>query len=526
MKRSCIILLLLLGIYGVGQNNQPIKDTRHLMQLVKEYKNEGKIDSSYYFLDIAKKRIFKNRNKDSILLYHTWKIELARFDHRRYLTDKTVEEAEDYYNANPRTDFNKDILAFYLNRRLAAFTQYHFANQDTIQLSLNTVDQILDLKDSITNKSIIAYTLNEKAQIFDFYLDENVGLELYLDALNYANENGLLEAAIDISINLARRYERNGSLSLAIKVLETAFERAQSNQLLWQSMVLSDLLHHAHKNNNDFEAALRYKEIHFTKFEEYQRQNNLKLLQDAQNGLRLDNQNIQLKTSRNMLILVSVFLIILTVLLFVVMFSRKKIQQNNLKLAALSQENLFLVSEANHRINNNLQLIIILITDQLKDQNPKEQEYLRSILSKIESISALHSHLYKKEDKSTINMEDYLNEVMDNFTNTFFEKDIQVSYKFDHVSLQTDFAMYLGLLVTELCLNTIKHAFDELQTKEIDIECKVVQNALYFNFTDNGVLCNEDSIQPKLVLKICKQLKVVPLISCRNGFHFNFQKQL
>ena len=526
MKRFIAIFFLTSVFLSVGQNGESFKDTKRLMRLVKEYKNEGKIDSSYYFLDIAKQRIFENQNKDSILLYHTWKIELARFDNRSYLTDQTIKEAEEYLNATTSYKFDNDILAFYLNRKLSVFMQYHYSSNDTIQLSLNTADRILELRDSVKNKSIIAYTLNEKAQIFDYYIDKPKGLELYRDALEYANSNNLTEAAIDISINLARHHEVKDDLSTAIGILENALEQAQSKNLVWQSMALSNLLYHTYKKDANFETALKYKELHFEKFEEYEKQNNLKLLQDAQNELRLYNQNNELRNSRNILILVLVFLIILLILLFSVWLSRKKIQQSNQKLEALSEENLFLVSEANHRINNNLQMIIILITDQLKDQSKSEQEYLRSILAKIESISSLHSHLYKKEDKSTINIDDYLNEVIHNLENTFSEKNIQVSFNIDKVNLPINLATYLGLLITELCLNSIKHAFNDQKNKEIDIICKVIQETLHFSFTDNGVLCKNEKIQPKLVLKMCRQLKVTPVIYRHNGFHFNFQKQL
>jgi two-component sensor histidine kinase len=521
-----VIFFLFLGVLSVGQNADQLKDTRYLMNLVREYKNEGKIDSSYYYLDIAKKRIFENKSKDSILLYYSWNIELARFDYRRYLSDQATIAAETYFNEVSPYKFDKDILAFYLNRRLAVFMQYHYTNNDTLQLSLNTANKILELRDSVRNKSIIAYTLNEKAQIFDYYIDKSKGLELYREALNYANSNNLTEAAIDISINLARYHDVKNDPTTAIEILENAFELAQSKNLLWQSMTLCKLLYINHKRVGNFERALNYKELHFEKYEVYLRQNNLQLVQDAQNELRLNNQNNELKNSRNTLILVSVFLVIMLILLVLVWFSRNKVKQNNQALEALSEENLFLVSEANHRINNNLQMIIILITDQLKDQSQREKEYLKSILSKIESISSLHSHLYKKEDKSTINIEDYLNEVIHNFEDTFLEKGIQVKFKTDKINLPINFATYLGLLITELCLNSIKHAFNNQKNKEIAIECKVMQKTLYFNFTDNGALCDENNLKPELVLKMCRQLKVSPVISCRNGFYFNFQKQL
>ena len=77
----------------------------------------------------------------------------------------------------------------------------------------------------------------------------------------------------------------------------------------------------------------------------------------------------------------------------------KKTQKQNKALQLLFYENVFLMAEANHRINNNLQLIIVLINEELKKANVENNVQIKRILSKVDSIATLRKHLYQGSDK-------------------------------------------------------------------------------------------------------------------------------
>src|SRR5690606_12189546 len=160
--------------------------------------------------------------------------------------------------------------------------------------------------------------------------------------------------------------------------------------------------------------------------------------------------------------------------------------KSNRKLQLLSQENEFLLSEANHRINNNLQLVVILISDQLKKSSPDNAFQLKSILTKVDAISTLHKHLYKNRDKSKVDVANYLNDVKVSFFEVFKENDIQTDFKIDSVDISSDHAMYFGLLLSELCINSIKHAFDNEDSKTINFRLTHKENRMYFNYSDTG----------------------------------------
>jgi len=185
-----------------------------------------------------------------------------------------------------------------------------------------------------------------------------------------------------------------------------------------------------------------------------------------------------------------------------------------------------LLSEANHRINNNLQLIIILIHDQLIKMPVEKGFELTNILKKIDSIAALHRHLYKNADKSKIDTTNYLKEITINFNDLFNEKDIKIVVNIESFLIATDVAMYLGLLLSELYINSLKHAFKNQDEKIISFDLKIVNGEIQFFYADNGNQIITKIIKPKLIDKLCRQLKINYAIAHSNGFSFSFKHKL
>jgi len=85
--------------------------------------------------------------------------------------------------------------------------------------------------------------------------------------------------------------------------------------------------------------------------------------------------------------------------------------------------------------------------------------------------------------------------------------------------------MYIGLLVTELCINSLKHAFHNQNDKSIRLKILKDEGFVYFDYTDNGESANEIN-QLNLVEKLCRQLRIDYRIDSEKGFKFNFKMKL
>ena len=88
---------------------------------------------------------------------------------------------------------------------------------------------------------------------------------------------------------------------------------------------------------------------------------------------------------------VGILAVSIMITIIIITFYRKT-KKSNKTLQNLSHENEFLLSEANHRINNNLQLIIALLTDELrKIEKRDERDSIKKVLSKVETISTSYN---------------------------------------------------------------------------------------------------------------------------------------
>lgn len=237
-----------------------------------------------------------------------------------------------------------------------------------------------------------------------------------------------------------------------------------------------------------------------------------------------NEENIQ-EVKENILLLMFIIIVFVVGLIVLLDYS-KKIKIANKQLDFYSKENAFLLNEAHHRINNNLQIIISLISNELIKAENADNNSLQKILSKIESISTLHRHLYKSEDKKRVSLKNYLEEIVVNFNEICVEENIETEINIEDKLITNNDAMYFGLLVTELFINSIKHAFQQQESKKIIINVTSQTNNLILDFFDNGKTIQSNIVKPKLVINLAKQLKADFEITTDNGFSFRLTKDL
>jgi two-component sensor histidine kinase len=119
-----------------------------------------------------------------------------------------------------------------------------------------------------------------------------------------------------------------------------------------------------------------------------------------------------------------------------------------------------------------------------------------------------------------------LSDVKASFMEVFEHNNIKTDFKIASVEIPSDYAMYLGLLLTELSINSIKHAFGTQELKEVTFHLDKGSRTLYFNYYDNGIAAIDTTIKPKLIDKICRQLNLAYTIDTSKGLNFSFQLKI
>ena len=211
--------------------------------------------------------------------------------------------------------------------------------------------------------------------------------------------------------------------------------------------------------------------------------------------------------------------VLISLIAFIIYLAFVSKQKNN-ELKALLKENDFLVGEANHRIKNNLQLIISLLGREMykKDNKTEETNALNNIVEKINAIATLHQQLYLSKSKKEVSVSDYIENIGNNFQAIFQDHNIELSINVTDFSMNLDQAVYLGLLTTELFTNSIKHAFSEQKNNTISIVIeKENKTKVLFDYQDNGIGLKKNE-EPSLVNLLLKQLKAESQHSSHTGY--------
>ncbi|ADK81431.1 sensor histidine kinase [Sediminispirochaeta smaragdinae] len=145
------------------------------------------------------------------------------------------------------------------------------------------------------------------------------------------------------------------------------------------------------------------------------------------------------------------------------------------KLDGSIKEKELLIREVHHRVKNNLNLVSSLIglqAENLKKTERKLAPILDELRAKIDSLSLLYTKLYKGKVTNSIDLKEYLEELIENLFQSTLSNTSRISL---HLSLapltiKTDRAIALGLIAVELFTNALKHAFPGGEEGNISVE--------------------------------------------------------
>ena len=200
--------------------------------------------------------------------------------------------------------------------------------------------------------------------------------------------------------------------------------------------------------------------------------------------------------------------------------------------SALSEKEV-LLKEVHHRVKNNLQVISSLLEmtrSRMADQGISDT--LAETCARINSLSIIHSQLYRGSQIDRISMKDYIGTLVNHLLRVFAKnRQVTVNTETHEAVLSLVQAMPCALVFNELITNSLKHAWQPGQAGNITISIEASgDNHVSVLYRDDGIGIAEDmSIQKiktlgmKLIhILVTKQLKGNLKISRNNGTEVSF----
>ncbi|MBA4417371.1 MAG: hypothetical protein C0392_05620 [Syntrophus sp. (in: bacteria)] len=205
---------------------------------------------------------------------------------------------------------------------------------------------------------------------------------------------------------------------------------------------------------------------------------------------------------------------------------RKKAEEGIQKLL---KEKELLLREVHHRIKNNMNVIMSLLSLQssiLKD--PSAIAALEDSRSRVQSMMVLYDKLYRSTDFREISTKDYLTSLIDEIVGNFVNRgSVTIETHIDNSILDAKILSYVGMILNELLTNAIKHAFIGKDNGVIAISFSLEDNHATLIIQDNGIGIPETidieisgGFGMQLVGMLTKQLEGIARIERHNGSTF------
>ncbi|MGZ3899035.1 MAG: sensor histidine kinase [Bacteroidia bacterium] len=148
-----------------------------------------------------------------------------------------------------------------------------------------------------------------------------------------------------------------------------------------------------------------------------------------------------------------------------------------------------LLAEIQHRVKNNLAVIIGLFNLQKESStNEETKQSITEAKNRVLSIAMVHERLYRKEDLSKINLKYYISELTKEVVRSH-PLYSSVTIKEDIQDLDADItkAVPIGLIINEALTNSLKHGFVNSQVKPtLSVSVQRTFDLICIKVKDNG----------------------------------------
>ncbi len=441
-----------------------------------------------------------------------------------------------------------------------------FLNMSNLHRIMNLNDKAIDYldsaltvyeKSSLKFQSAISQVYKDKANIYFNVNNWEKGIENSKVAMNMMekgnDDRGLVQAYFDLgqaffnkklwtearkyftkSLDLAQQMNLIQEMSYNYKYLsrlDSCSGDAKSRfRNMHQYYLLRDSLLNTDKKSQQIQEATRYffnKKITADSL----RNQNEALIRKKQ--ILLSNKEIAYEKT--------VFWVILfTALVFSVIlyFLIRKIRITRAQRATIeiqNEEYNVLLKEIHHQVKNNLQVISSIIDlESMQQTDKKSIDSFNDIKSRISSVSLIHGVLYNQDQLHEIEVEPYIQLLVNSIQSMFEGKNIQLHFekKIDTFSLDTTHLIPVALILTELITNSYKHAVNEKNELSIFITIRQKEHEMTMVYEDSGKgveaqilekITSAQTLGLRLIKLLTKQLSGTVEIGKNNGrFGYTF----
>lgn len=159
------------------------------------------------------------------------------------------------------------------------------------------------------------------------------------------------------------------------------------------------------------------------------------------------------------------------------------------KVARLLKEKELLLLEVHHRIKNNMNIVMSLLS--LQAERQKEPEAVAALLdarSRVGTMMVLYDKLYRSAAFTEVSIKEYLSTLVEEIAGVFPNRaSVRIDTHIDDVLIDVKVLSAVGIIVNELLTNAMKHAFADRTDGAISVSASLERDRVTLVVQDNGV---------------------------------------
>ncbi len=217
-------------------------------------------------------------------------------------------------------------------------------------------------------------------------------------------------------------------------------------------------------------------------------------------------------------------------------------KQSEERITSLLREKDLLLKETHHRIKNHMSVIAGYLRYQAESRVSEEhRRILREAASRAQGLMILYDRLYRTHERGSLSIREYLPPLVEE-TVRLLEHGVPVtvSTQVEDFLLESRTLGVLGIMVTELITNSIKHGFREGASGRITVAAQQQGNSAILQYSDSGVGMpaeqnpQQDQAKPnsdsatdgfglQLIALLVEQIGGTYAVSTRNGTSYRIE---
>lgn len=165
----------------------------------------------------------------------------------------------------------------------------------------------------------------------------------------------------------------------------------------------------------------------------------------------------------------------------------------------LIREKAMLIQEVQHRVANSLQIIAsVLMQSARRVQSEEARGHLHNAHHRVMSIAAVQRQL-STSSAGTVELRTYFTQLCESLGASMIADDdrLSISVTVDDSTVEADVSVSLGLIVTELVINALKHAFPGQQSGTILVDYCSTGSDWTLSVTDDGIGMPTGTLAPR-----------------------------